>query len=102
MIHRKPTLRETLGAALAGYTKELVVLPGWPQYCVTRAVLHCLVADSAAFTWLSPKEKNWLIAYVQVARPEPVEVAYDEAVALYDEVNEMPRAWFHIDKIINT
>ena len=38
MIHRKPTLRETLGAALAGYTKELVVLPGWPQYCVTWAV----------------------------------------------------------------
>ncbi len=26
------------------------------------------------------------------AGPEPVEVAYDEAVALYDEVNEMPRA----------
>ena len=91
MIHRKPTLRETIQAALAGYTKELVVLPGWPQYCVTRGVLHCLVDDAETFSWMTPREKQWLIAYVQVAGPEPIEVAYDEAVQLYEEADALDR-----------
>ena len=91
MIRRKPTLRETIQAALAGYTKELVVLPGWPQYCVTRAVLHCLVDDAETFSWMTPREKQWLIAYVQVAEPEPIEVAYDEAVELYEQADALDR-----------
>ena len=82
-------LRETIQAALAGYTKELVVLPGWAQYCVTRAVLHCLVEDAETFSWMTRREKQWLIAYVQVAGPEPVEVAYDEAVELYEQADAL-------------
>ena len=82
---RRPTLKETIQAALAGCAHELVVLPGWPQYCVTRAVLHCLVDDAETFSWMTRREKQWLIAYVQVAGPEPLEVAYDEAVDLYRE-----------------
>ena len=88
MIRRKTTLRETIQAALAGYTKELV-LPGWPQYCVTRAVLHCLVEDAETFSWMTRREKQWLIAYLQVAGPEPVEVAYDEAVELYEQADAL-------------
>ena len=64
---RRPTLKETIQAALAGYAHELVVLPGWPQYCVTRAVLHRLVDDAETFSWMTRREKQWLIAYVQVA-----------------------------------
>ena len=88
---RKPTLKETIQAALAGYAHELVVLPGWPQYCVTRAVLHCLVDDAETFSWMTRREKQWLIAYVQVAGPEPVEVAYDEAVELYEQADALDR-----------
>ena len=33
---------------------------------------------------MTRREKQWLIAYVEVAGPEPVEVAYDEAVELYE------------------
>ena len=58
---------------------------GRPQYCVTRAVLHCLVDDAETFSWMTRREKQWLIAYVQVAGPEPLEVAYDEAVELYEQ-----------------
>ena len=86
---RTTTLRETIEAALAGYTKELVVLPGWPQYGVTRAMLHCLVEDAETFSWMTRREKQWLIAYVQVAGPEPVEVAYDEAVELYEQADAL-------------
>ena len=86
-MHQKPTLKETIQAALAGYAHELVVLPGWPQYCVTCSVLHCLVDDAPAFAWMTCREKNWLIAYVQVAGPEPLEVAYDQALDLYREAD---------------
>ena len=85
MIQRKPTFKETIQKALRGYCSELVVLPGWPQYCVTRPVLHYLVNDSQATRQFSDKHKNWLIAYAQVAGPELVEIAYDEALELYDE-----------------
>ena len=88
MIQRKPTLRETIQDAMNGYLQELVVLPGWPQYCVIRAVLHCLVDNSQATRAMSAKEKNWLIAYAQVARPELVEIAYEEALELYDAAPE--------------
>ena len=47
-------------------------------------MLHCLVDDAETFSWMTRREKQWLIAYVQVAGPEPVEVAYDEAVELYE------------------
>ena len=60
---------------------------GRPQYCVTRAVLHCLVDDAETFSWMTRREKQWLIAYVQVAGPEPLEVAYDEAVELYEQAD---------------
>ena len=66
-----------------------MVLPGWAQYCVTRAVLHCLVEDAETFSWMTRREKQWLIAYVQVAGPEPVEVAYDEAVELYEQADAL-------------
>ena len=54
---RKPTLKETIQAALAGYAHELVVLPGWPQYCVTRTVLHCLVDERGDFLVDDPARK---------------------------------------------
>ena len=85
MANQKPVLIETIQKTLRGYCSQLVVLPGWPQYCVTRPVLHCLVNDSQATKQLSDKHKNWLIAYAQVAGPELVEIAYDEALELYDE-----------------
>ena len=88
---RRPTLKETIQATLAGYAHELVVLPGGPQYCVTRAVLHCLVDDAETFSWMPRREKQWLIAYVQVAGPEPLEVAYDEAVELYEQADALDR-----------
>ena len=37
------------------------------------------------------REKQWLIAYVQVAGPETVEVAYDEAVELYEQADALDR-----------
>ena len=66
----KPTLKETIQAALAG----------WPQYCVTGSVLHCLVDDAPAFAWMTRREKNWLIAYANIAGLEPFEVSYDESL----------------------
>ena len=60
-----------------------------PQYCVTRAMLYCLVEDAGTFSWMTRREKQWLIAYVQVAGPEPVEVAYDEAVELYEQADAL-------------
>ena len=51
----------------------------------TRAVLYCLIHDSAFFGWLSSREKNWLMAYVRPASSDQVEVAYDEACQLYEE-----------------
>ena len=35
------------------------------------------------------REKQWLIAYVQVSGPEPVEVAYDEAVEFYEQADAL-------------
>ena len=64
---------------------------GRPQYCVTWAVLHCLVDDAETFSWMTRREKQWLIAYVQVAGPEPLEVAYDEAVELYEQADALDR-----------
>ena len=63
MINRKLNLRETVRGFLSDYLTQRVTLPGWPQYCVTRAVLHCLIHNSQFFEWLSSKEKNWLMAY---------------------------------------
>ena len=53
----------------------------------TRLVLRCgdFLVD------LTRREKQWLIAYVQVAGPEPVEVAYDEAVELYEQADALDR-----------
>ena len=56
MINRKPNLRETVRSFLSDYFTQLVTLPGWPQYSVTRAVLHCLIHDSEFFVWLSSRE----------------------------------------------
>ena len=89
MINRKPDLRETVHSFLSDYLTQLVTLPGWPQYCVTRAVLHCLIHDSEFFGWLSSREKNWLIAYVRPASSDQVEVAYDEACELYEEAEAL-------------
>ena len=91
MINRKPDLRETVHSFLSDYLTQLVTLPGWPQYCVTRAVLHCLIHDSEFFGWLSSREKNWLMAYVRPASSDQVEVAYDEACELYQEAETLNR-----------
>ena len=45
--------------------------------------------DVETFSWMTRREKQWLIAYVQVAGPEPVEVAYDEAVELYEQADAL-------------
>ena len=52
-------------------------------------MLHCLVEDAETFSWMTRREKQWLIACVQVAGPEPVEVAYDEAVELYEQADAL-------------
>ena len=94
MIHRNSTLRETIQAALAGYAHELVLLPGWPQYCVTQPCCICLVDDAETFSWMTRREKQWLVVYVKVAGPEPLEVAYDEAVELYERADALDRRAF--------
>ena len=78
MIHRKPTLRETIQAALAGYTKELVALPGWPQYCVTRAVLHRMAAGLYTRHW----GRECYVAYARIATATQVEMTHDQALDL--------------------
>ena len=55
MINRKLNLRETVRGFLSDHLTQLVSLPGWPQYCVTRAVLHCLIHNSEFFGWLSSR-----------------------------------------------
>ena len=89
MINRKSDLRETVHSFLSDYLTQLVALPGWPQYCVTRAMLHCLMHDSECFGWLSSREKNWLMAYVRPASSD--QVAYDEACELYEEAEALNR-----------
>ena len=42
-MNRKPNLRKTRDF-LSEYLTQLVNIPGWPQYCVTRAVLHRMAA----------------------------------------------------------
>ena len=91
MINRKPNLRETVRSFLSDYFTQRVTLPGWPQYCVTRAVLHCLIHDSEFFDRLSSREQNWLMAYVRPASSDQVEVAYDEACELYEEAEALNR-----------
>ena len=91
MINRKPNLRETVHSFLSDYLTQLVTLPGWPQYCVTRATLHCLMHDSECFGWLSSREKNWLMAYVRPDSSDQVKVAYDEARELYEEAEALNR-----------
>ena len=64
------------------------MLPGWPQYCVPRRVLCCLVDTAPAFGGMTSREKSWLITCIPVARPGPVEVDYHEALDLYHEATE--------------
>ncbi len=52
-----------------------------------HAPTPCLVDDAPAFAWMTRREKNWLIAYANVAGPEPLEVAYDQALDLYREAD---------------
>ena len=78
MIHRKRTLRGTIQAACAGYTKELVVLPGWPQYCVTRAGLHCMAAVLYTRHW----DRKCYVAYARIATATQVEMTHDQALDL--------------------
>ena len=47
--------------------------------------------DARKASWMTRREKQWLIAYVQVAGPEPLEVAYDEAVELYEQADALDR-----------
>ena len=84
-MNQKPTLKQTIQDAIRGYSQELVVLPGWPQYCVPRRVLCCLVDNAPAFGGMACREKSWLIAYIPVAGPGPVKMDYHEALDLYRE-----------------
>ena len=91
MINRKLNLRETVRGFLSDYLTQRVTLPGWPQYCVTRAVLHCLIHNSQFFEWLSSREKSWLMAYARPASSDQIEVAYDKACELYEEAEALNR-----------
>ena len=89
MINRKPNLRETVRSFLSDYLTQLVTLPSWPQYCVTRAVLHCLIHDLEFFGWLSSKERDWLMAYARPTSSDQVKAAYDEACELYKKAEAL-------------
>ena len=43
---------------------------------------------------MTRREKQWLVVYVKVAGPEPLEVAYDEAVELYERADALDRRAF--------
>ena len=58
---RANVLRETASPRTLAVLVDFVLMGfdvgghGWPQYCVTRAVLHCLIHDSEFFGWLSSR-----------------------------------------------
>ena len=82
---RANVLRETASPRTLAVLVDFVLMGfdvgghGWPQYCVTRAVLHCLIHNSQFFEWLSSREKSWLMAYARPASSDQIEVAYDKA-----------------------
>ncbi len=41
-----------------GYLRELVVLPGWPQYCDPRRVLYRLADNAPASGGMARREKS--------------------------------------------
>ena len=94
---RANVLRETASPRTLAVLVDFVLMGfdvgghGWPQYCVTRAVLHCLIHNSQFFEWLSSREKSWLMAYARPASSDQIEVAYDKACELYEEAEALNR-----------
>ena len=92
-IEHRAMLNDGRGLQVADYLEELVALPGWPQYCVRRVTLHRLINGAAAFSWLTPREKEWTLGYAQYADQGAVVVDYAGAVELFgtEPLGPMPR-----------
>jgi len=48
---------------------ELMVLPGFPGYCVTRGTLNHIAYKSGIFNRDQKKEKEWYQGYAREAPP---------------------------------
>ena len=76
-MNRKPNLRKTRDF-LSEHLTQLVNIPGWPQYCVTRAVLHRMAAVLYTRHW----DRECYVAYARIATATQVELTHDQALDL--------------------
>ena len=80
-MNQKPNLNTTRDF-LSEYLDQPLIIPGWPQYSATRAVLIRMARVLYRRHW----DRELYVAYAQAATPSQVELNNDQSLKLCREL----------------